>query len=376
MNSATQLSLAERDLDHARLAIGAQRDARLDACNARLMPLPADLQPGRQASLLRDLAIEYYLKGDRGAAAMAPIAKACLLLSAENDTAALRRCRSIQCLILTENGDFAGAMHAGVEARQLARALEDPTGEATAWLNLGLSFYLAGLIAECRACGTRALRICEAHPTPAVSVPTLHMLSLCCWLEQDARTALRYSERAAAGADLAPPDAGPQVRSLAEAFAARYSLHLRDLVGAQRHVERALDWAERCGSERARSAAQVSQGLLQVHQGEIDDGLARLRRCVDEARVMQREVLTGAIAALVEAYEHLNDPHNALAILRLLMQVSRGKAMDAATIRHQYGDVAAEASVPRAHVTESLPEQLNALARRMQARLARPDLLS
>jgi lipopolysaccharide biosynthesis regulator YciM len=202
------------------------------------------------------------------------------------------------------------------------------------------------------------------------------MLGLCAWREQDARTALHYSERAVAGADSAPPDAGPQVRSLAEAFAARYSLQLRDLVGAQRHLERALDWAERCGSERARSAAQVSQGLLQVHQGEIDDGLARLRRCVDEARVMQRDVLTGAIAALVEAYEHLNDPHNALAVLRQLMQVSRGKAMDAAIIRHQYGEVTAEAEAAHSLGAASVPDELSGLARRCQSLLAGPDLRS
>lgn len=372
--AARQLALAERDLDAARAARGEEHRAALDACATRLLPLSADVQPSRQAALLRDLAFAFHTAGDRIEAAIAPMAKAVLLFTQLDDVASLRRCRSVQCLILADCGSFADAVQAGSDALRLAIALDEPLGQAAAWVNLSVAFLFAGLAPESRACAERSFAISQPHGLDLLISSSLHTRSLCLYREHDFRGALKLSAQAAAKAHREPhfPDL---LRALIEALACRINIHLNDLPAAARHIELARELLARSPSERARVPVESALGLLHVHTGRLDEGFALLQGAVSTARQQPFDNLSWAMMALVQAHELRNDTHSALAVLRDLIASSRRVSTQAAIVRAQYAHLF-DQSAPASVVVESdVGSVLQSLAARSRSLRARSALL-
>lgn len=370
MNPATVLSLCRRDLDAAKTLSGPERRALIDRCASRLLALPAAVQAPRQAELLLDVAIAYYVAGDRIDAAVAPMAKAIQLFVAEDDLAALRRCRSIQCLLLTDCANYADAIQSGSEALRLSCLLEDSPAEVAAWSNLCIAFFHAGLTREARACGERALQKCQQTQITDGVASTLHVLAMCAAREHDFRAALDLSRRAVEHAHY-HPHFSDIVLGLSEWHAALCCLYLQDVHSARPHLSRALHLAQRSGSERLRVPAEVAQGLLEVIDGLRDAGLDRIRACVQAARTLQRENLVIALATLVEAYERLNDPQNALAALRDLLDLCRRTSVQAADVRDRYSHLVDTALPIDTAFAPADPWPLDHLAARCRALLAR-----
>jgi tetratricopeptide (TPR) repeat protein len=340
---ASPLDAAEVDLNRALAVSAAERGALLDALRQRLLPLPATIEPARQGELLRRVAEQYYLAGDRVEQAIAPIAKAVMLTAAAGDLLALRHARSIQCLVLASCAHFAEAMAAGLGALDLARTLRLPLPEVRAWVNLGFTLERSGLTDEARACTQSAIRLATAIAESSTEINIVselavpHHLLAAIWLPLQPARAM---DACRLGLKFVSAPQTPyefQVRALLECTAGTAAIALNDVPAARAHAASARDLAMRAESERVIRATDNLAALLDVRLGQVASGLQGLADCLDRAR-RQGDTLAqeDALRALVDAYEFLNQPDHAYRHLRDLIELSARRAVSRSLLRSQF----------------------------------------
>jgi len=85
---------------------------------------------------------------------------------------------------------------------------------------------------------------------------------------------------------------------------------------ARARAQLAKDAAARSHSPRADVLAAIAEGLTEIHAGNADIGLTRLKRAVERARAQMPSMLHDALAALIKGYETAGQPDAALVYLR------------------------------------------------------------
>lgn len=341
---ASPLDTAEVDLNRALAASAAERGTLLDAVRQRLLALPATIEPARQVALLRQVAEEFYKNGDRSHYAMAPIAKAAMMAATAGDIAALRHCRSIQCLVLVSCGHLSEAMAAGVDALDLSRRLRLPQVEATAWTNLAYTLLSAELTEETRTCASRAIRLATMFADNSDGFIRFNLLALpnhfiaSSWEKERQPTRARRACLAAMEFLSTPQTPYEcQARALMECTAGAAALELNDVVAARDHADSARGFASQGESVRATLAADTLIAHLDVRFGQVTAGLQRLAECAERARTMgEITAVQDALKALVDAHEFLNQPDRAYRYLRELTDLVARKAISRSLLSAQF----------------------------------------
>jgi putative two-component system response regulator len=312
-------------------------DARLlfDAAYERLRQIPASLVcSGRVVALLG--ITNHYFAAARPAAALAPATDAVACARELPDTTWL--CKSLRFLgtMRGETGNTPGAIECFAEALQLARAAGDVSQQCALWVNTGLAYLYSAQYADALAAFEYAMTLAAADPELArmreaangnIAVSSLHL--------GDFRRGL-HAAREAVETAAEPERAEDMVsRVLHENYYTRLLLEVDNVPKARERCRIAKDYAHKSKSDYAEMMASIAEGLTEVHAGNIDLGLTRLKRALERARGGQRAALHDALHALVRGYEYAGQPDAALVYLRELKRLHQDGRSAQVLLHHE-----------------------------------------
>lgn len=292
---------------------------------------------------LLSIAHYYYLSTDcvRGLAAAA---EAVDQARAREDKALARKALTYCGVMRMETGDIAGAIEIDAEAIALARELGAAEQEAPVWNNLGIALLAAGQPADALRCFQRACDIEGGLPESAeqwaVRYQSLTNIGTCALHLHDIATGLRAVQLSIT-LNANPTSAHACLsRVLAESNYVRLLLRAGDLESAQRRVDQIRRFAAKVPSPRAEYSAWIATGLVEIHTGQVDLGLTRLKRALERARKDVRHDVRDALAGCIEGYEAAGQSDVALVYLHELLAMNR--AARAAQLLAPFEALAAE----------------------------------
>lgn len=182
-----------------------------------------------------------------------------------------------------DSGDRPAAVEAYSEALRLARDLADTTLEAPVWNNLGVVLLGSAQYADAFNCFERAALL--GHGAyKAVQGQALANAAICALQLRDFRTGLNYVRQAI---DLlANPTTAHECvdRTNAEAICARLLVAVGDTKQASEHAKTAAHCAQKIQSAKSEYLALQVKGLIDVHAGQPESGLALLNQALAVAR--------------------------------------------------------------------------------------------
>jgi putative two-component system response regulator len=298
-----------------------------------LRSLPDDvLGPARVRALL---AISvYYYAAARPDAGLTPALEAARVARLLDDRAPLRNALKILSVMYTETGNLPSAMEACSEALDQTGGASDPALETGLWNNVGNVHLHACQYADAIDCFERAHRIAEGHAAAqrdaSIARGNIAIAALHCGDLAKGLRAVRAAIR-----DCGEPGdlVSAMYRVDLENCATRLLLEAGEIEPARRHAALAGRYARRSRSGRAEIIAELALALCEVHAGDHDDGLLRMKRSLARARDGQPGILPDALGAAIKGYEVAGQPDVALVYLRELLRL-RADARQAQILMH------------------------------------------
>lgn len=291
------------------------------ACHELCDLAPASASTTRIDCLLA-IAQVYYLRS-RSPSALVPLAAAQRLARQLEAWPLLRKALTFEGAMHNDSGDLPSAMACLRQALDVAQRLGDPTMEAPVWSNLGLALQNAALYGEALRCHERAAAVAGSEEfAVARRAAYANMASCALHLQQPARGL--QAARAAIAMNAEPATAADSLsRAIAKSNYARLLLQLGEVERASEHAEAVSAHERRFPGPRGEILALVTNGLVAVHRGECDTGLAALKRALDVSRRHLPGEVRDALAACVEGYETAGQPDVALVYLHEIQTMNR-----------------------------------------------------
>lgn len=255
-----------------------------------------------------------YLRS-RSAQALAPAQAAGALARRLGAWPLLRKALSFAGVMHTDVGDLPAAVACLSEALDAARHLDDPAAEAPVWSNLGLALQNAALYAEALRCHERAAALAGSEAFAVARRAAFANMASCALHLQQPGPGLRAAREAIA-MNAQPVTASDCLsRAIAESNYARLLLQVGDVEQAARRAALAETHGRRHPNARGELLSLLTSGLVAVHRGEVESGLASLKRALEVGRRQVPGEVRDALAACVEAYETAGQPDIALVYL-------------------------------------------------------------
>src|SRR5882672_4058603 len=288
----------------------------VEAAYSALQRIPASLVcAGRVSSLLG--VMNHYYRAANPEAGLAPARDAVAFARELGDPIWL--CKALKCLgsLLGDTRDIPNAIACYAEAIEIARRLNDVTQESALWLNIGAANYYSAHYGDAVACYQKAIELAADRPDlqgvrrsalSNIAVAALHLGDVGRGLNA-IRQVIQESESPESAAEMLT-----QVHH--ENHYARLLLEVGLVEQARERARLAKKVAVRAHSARADVLAAIAEGLTEIHAGNADIGLTRLKRAVERARAQMPSMLHDALAALIKGYETAGQPDAALVYLR------------------------------------------------------------
>jgi len=288
----------------------------VEAAYSALQRIPASLVcAGRVSSLLG--VMNHYYRAANPEAGLAPARDAVAFARELGDPIWL--CKALKCLgsLLGDTRDIPNAIACYAEAIEIARRLNDVTQESALWLNIGAANYYSAHYGDAVACYQKAIELAADRPDlqgvrrsalSNIAVAALHLGDVGRGLNA-IRQVIQESESPESAAEMLT-----QVHH--ENHYARLLLEVGLVEQARERAQLAKKVAVRAHSARADVLAAIAEGLTEIHAGNADIGLTRLKRAVERARAQMPSMLHDALAALIKGYETAGQPDAALVYLR------------------------------------------------------------
>jgi putative two-component system response regulator len=300
----------------------------------RLRLIPFGVEPQRRVNCLLDVAWQFYLQGQDTFSGVEPAAIAVMLARDAGDKPLLRRALSVQAVILYSTSNPGDALTLLSEALEIAEFLDDQTGKAAVWNNLGSAFYEAALYADARDCYERATQLATGSPAlRQLKAMAMANVAMCCLHMQEYEAGLDSIRDAIALRDVVESPTELLARVFTEGTYTRLLLAMGRVPEAAERAQIAKELAAKTKSVRADVSAACSEGLVEVYSGFGDVGLSRGMAALEKARLI-KPLLRETLLALVQAYEKAGRHDRALAMHRELTLHIR-KAQHDSIVRHQ-----------------------------------------
>ena len=278
----------------------------------------------------------YHYNAVNAQAGVGPAAQALAASRRLGEPSLIRRAATFFGVMNGETGNLPAAVECYAEALDLAKTLEDETGVAAVWNNLGLALQYAGQYADAVRCYDQALlQSLEGSARLTVFAAALANTAQACLRVHDLRQGIAAARRAISL--LAQPQ-DPTLctyRAAAESNLAELLLDIDDVDGAREHVRVAKQFAERARQPRAHFRASLAEGQVEVRAGLADIGLTRLKKELSQARGGPKEGLREALSAAVKGYEQAGQPDVAIVYLQELLNLNREARQQQVLMHHE-----------------------------------------
>jgi putative two-component system response regulator len=299
----------------------------------RLKKIPLSVEPRVRIDCLLSAAQQFYHQGQSVFSAVEPVAVAVMLSRDLNDHALLRRALTFQGIILSNTGNPADALRSHVEALEIAETLGDDTAIAVVWTNLGAALYHAALYVDSIESSRRAAELSVGHEAArSIRANSLTNIALCLLHTHQYQQGLSVMRDSISLMTDDASAAALRARVLAEGTYVRLLLATGNIDQAAERSRIAREHAANARSIAADVSAACSEALVEVYQGQTDNGLSRGVAALEKARAIKPS-LRETLLALVDAYEHAGKHDKALALHRELTLHIR-KAQQENILRH------------------------------------------
>jgi putative two-component system response regulator len=281
-----------------------------------LQRVPASLVCAGRVSCLLGVMNHYY-RAAQPDAGIAPARDAVAFARELGDPIWL--CKALKCLgiVLADTRDIPNAFECYAEAIEIARQLGDTAQECGLWLNTGAANYHAAHYADAVACYQKAIELAADKPDlQGLRRSALGNIAVAALNLGDVGRGLNAVRRAIEEAPT--PETAADMLTLVhnEHNYTRLLLEVGLVEQARDRAQSARRVAARSHSARADFFAAIAEGLTEVHAGNVDIGLTRLKRALERARSHMPGMLHDALAALIRGYEAAGQPDAALVYLR------------------------------------------------------------
>jgi putative two-component system response regulator len=281
-----------------------------------LQRVPASLVCAGRVSCLLGVMNHYY-RAAQPEAGLGPAREAVAIARQLGDR--LWLCKALKCLgtLLTDTRDIPTAIECNAEAIEIARHLGDVMQESALWQNTGVAHYYSAHYSDAVACYQKAIELAadkadlqqiRRSALSNIAVASLHLGDVGRGLNA-VRQAVQESAPAQTAADMLS-------RVHLENHYTRLLLELGLVEQARERAQFAKEIAARSRSTRAEVLAAIAEGLTDVHAGNADIGLTRLKRALERSRSNMPGMLHDVLAALIKGYEVAGQPDAALVYLR------------------------------------------------------------
>ena len=302
-----------------------------------LLTVPTDpVCPGRVVSLLC-IATHHYATASKPEQGLAPAADAVTVARRLADPDWLCKALKIHGVLLADTGNVPGAINAYAEALDLARQNSNQQQECDLWVNIGIAYQYSQHFADAVACYERAVELAGVDPI----LQAARKLAL----SNIANAALELGDidkglasiRQAIDLDPEPTTASDQLaRVHCEHYYVRLLLQAGHADQAMERTQLAKRFAQRSRSERAQVLASIAEGLSEIHCGQIDVGLTRLKHALELSRGGLRATLHDALAALIKGYDLAGQPDAALVYLREIKRLHQDGLQTQVLMHHAH----------------------------------------
>ena len=338
------------------------------------------LRPSRACLACAQAIVEHYYMGGHARAALEPAEDAVVCARLVGDDAVLRRALNFRGIVLQETGDYPGAVESYALALEVAERLTDPLAAASVWSNLGGTLILAAAYRDAIACLERAIDLAvsdEREPARRIVAAARINVALAHLHLEEFGAGLRSVDQAVN--ELGEPKVPDQqlLRALAESIYVRLLLEAKAFTTAKDRVLLAKQYALASGLDRAEFDALMAEGLVEVHNGQVDVGLSRLSRVLERARA-QKGVLRDALIAMIKAHEAAGKHDIALVYLRELMMHTGDIRKESALLHHRLHLDRLErryASEPNTTVDRVMANNENALRHKLAKQVAKQEMV-
>jgi putative two-component system response regulator len=228
-------------------------------------------------------------------------------------------CKALRCLgvLLADTRDVPNAIKCYAEAIETAHHLGDVVQESSLWVNTGIAHYYSAHYADAVACYQRSIELAQDLPELRhVRRAALSNIAMAALHLGDVGRGLNAIQQVIAESEQprSAEDMLSQVNH--ENNYTRLLLEIGLVDKARERAQIAKDVAARSHSARAEVLAAIAEGLTEIHAGQSDIGLTRLKRALERARSDMPGMLHDALAALIKGYEAAGQPDAALVYLR------------------------------------------------------------
>jgi putative nucleotidyltransferase with HDIG domain len=329
--------LLDRVGDHVRKELAApsgETALLIEAVYGALQRLPPSLVCAGRVSCLLGVMTHYY-RAVQPEASIGPARDAVDVARSLGDPIWL--CKALKCYgaVLAETRDIPNAIACNAEAIEIAHRLQNSEQEASLWLNTGAANYYSAHYADAVACYQRAIEIASNCPSlRSIRAAALGNIALAALHLGDVGRGLNAIKQVVAESE--PPRTAEDF--IAQAYRENHYTRLLLEVGlidkARERAQHAKEAASRSHSARAEALAATAEGLTDIHAGNRDIGLTRLKRALERSRSDMPAMLPDALAALVKGYEIAGQPDAALVYLREIKRLHQD-GREAQVLMHQ-----------------------------------------
>lgn len=314
----------------------------------------------------------YYLMGDP-ALAVRSASVAVVNARALEDKHLLRKAYTYRGTMRVEAGDTSGSLEDCLDALRFARELQQPGLERPAWNNIGIALMQAGQYSEAVPCLERASvgpRVSQNPSDDYGNAIPYENIASCAIFTRDLRRGL---DAAMTAIRLNPSPAAADAclgRVTAESNLARLLIQVGDLARAEVHSQTARAFASNYPTNRASFIAENASGLVDIHRGRIDKGIARLNASLNQVRQSFPGQLHDALTVCAAGFEAAGKPDAALECLQELLEFNRERRIDEITrFRLLSQEVAVHVRGPMAIASDVLGEETTRLHMQIEARV-------
>lgn len=220
-----------------------------------------------------------------------------------------------------ESGNLSEAVIQYHECLQIARDLNDISGQVSVLGNLGTAFLYATLYREAIPCLQRGIELATQTGKGAEFIAALYSNLAQCHLALGELKRALIEIRTAIDATIDSGDSyASHSRTIREWTFVDIALELQDLASAREHLQATEKYAQSNGSPMGFFLCKLARGLFNVHVGDVERGLALLHSALIESRKYGVHQRVDALVALVKAHELCGQPERALFYMKDLMQ--------------------------------------------------------
>lgn len=228
-------------------------------------------------------------------------------------------------------GNLAEAVVRHSEALKIARHAGEPKGEVSTFCNLGVALIYGGLFKEAIPCLQRAIELSGLYPEVNNShigahpryfeCASLTNLAQCYQHTGNHEEALVAIRRCLALTPTPTDSITATNYVLREATFVRIALDLGMTREAREHLDVCMTYSPQAGS-RGRMITTMSQGLYEVHAGDVRDGISILEGVLRESAIVV-SLRMNTLMALAMAEDKIGQPEQALRYIELAVNEVR-----------------------------------------------------